>query len=80
MERPQYSNAFSVTYNQQLGEFILNFAMEYPQIPQPNTPGIHETKTETSREDVCGLVLPKATAIQLIDIIGKALASEQGNE
>lgn len=78
MERPLYSNAFSVTYNPKLGEFILNFAIEYPLIPNPNESGTIET--ETQREDICGIALPKATAIQLTQIIGDALTNTQDNE
>ncbi len=78
MERPIYSNAFSVTYNPNLGEFILNFAIEYPSIPNPNESGVTESKAE--RDNICGIVLPKATAIQLTQIITDALANTQDNE
>ena len=34
MERPVYSNAFSVAYNPKLGEVVLNLAVDYPIITQ----------------------------------------------
>ena len=80
MDRPLYSNAFSVSYNQQIGEFILSFAMEYPKMVGLNDNRSTPAQFETIREDVCSLALPQATAIQLIEIIKQSLAGEQRDE
>lgn len=80
MERPLYSNALSVTYNQQIEEVILNFDIEYPQVVALSVNETGSVQVEAKRENVCSLVLPKATAVQLIDIIRQSLAGEQGNE
>ena len=77
MMRPQYANAFSVAYNQKLGEVIINFSQEYPvkkEISDLSEGGV-QIKTDAARDDVCGIVLPKETANQLIDIIRKSITS-----
>lgn len=76
MERPQYANAFTVTYNQQLGEVVINFAHEYPvvdkQTPQTSG-GPVQISTVTAREDVCSVVLPSGIAHELQEIIEKSM-------
>ncbi len=80
IERPLYSNAFSVTYNHQVGEVILNFDIEYPRIIALNADETVNAQVEQKRESVCSLVMPKATAAQLIDIMKQSLAGEHRNE
>lgn len=80
MLQPQYSNAFSVTYNQKLGEVVINFTQEYPIEKETirDGEGGLQVKTEGARADVCAVALPREIACQLIDFVGKAVnASEE---
>ena len=74
MERPVYSNAFSVAYNPKLGEVVLN----YPIITQNTETDTAETKTV--RENICSVVLPKEIAVQLTSAISVALNNEEEHE
>ena len=48
MVQPQYSNAFTVTHNPQLGEIVINFAQEYPVLrDQAQTNAIPSGKIQT---------------------------------
>ena len=78
MVQPHYSNAFTVTYNPKLGEMVINFSQEYPMLneqPQVSNTGALQIQTTAVREDVCGVVLPKEVARQLIDIMQQAITA-----
>lgn len=50
MVQPQYSNAFTVTHNPQLGEIVINFAQEYPVLrDQAQTNAIPSGKTKQTQ-------------------------------
>ena len=76
VERPQYANAVTVAYNEVLGEVVLNFALDYPK-PQ-NTAGSNgqPVQMEVERESVCGVVLTKEIARQLIGLLGQSISGE----
>ena len=78
MERPVFSNAFSVAYNPKLGEVVLNLAVDYPIITQNTETDTAETKTV--RENICSVVLPKEIAVQLTSAISVALNNEEEHE
>ncbi|MDE7011418.1 MAG: hypothetical protein K2O93_09395 [Oscillospiraceae bacterium] len=78
MERPLYSNAFTVAYNSKIREFVLNFDVEYPVLPQQGGASIKEATTE--RENVCGIVLSEEIALQLSAIITQTMNEAQNNE
>ena len=80
MERPQYANAFSVTYNPKLQEVVINFVHEYPvlQEPEDNVDGHVKVQATSNRDNVCGVVLPAELAQQLREIIGKSM--QESNE
>ena len=47
MDKPQYANAFTATFNPQIGEVVLNFNQDYPSIgplPESDEPGIVHVK------------------------------------
>lgn len=78
MSRPQYANAFSASYNPVLGEVILGFSQEYPvfnheAIAQAGKPGAVQIPVMPTREDVCGVVLPRTIALQLLDVLKNTL-------
>ena len=78
MDKPQYANAFTATFNPQIGEVVFNFNQDYPSIgplPESDEPGIVHVKTEVKREHVCGVVLPVGVAKQLIDVLKQNLVA-----
>ena len=78
MVQPQYSNAFTVTLNPQLGEIVINFAQEYPVLrdqAQTNAIPSGKIQTDTERKDVCGIVISEGTAKQLFEILKNIFSS-----
>jgi|GEM_PF-4673548 hypothetical protein len=75
MERPQYANAFSVTYNAKLNEVVINFVHEYQvfETPVDTAQGKIPIKPLTHQTDVCSVVLPGEIASQLRGILGKSM-------
>lgn len=79
MDKPQYVNAFTVSFNQKLREVVLGFAQEYPKAEFSPTQdgGQSPIAVSTIREDICGIVIPEEIARQLIDVLAKTLSSPQ---
>ena len=81
MNKPQYANAFTVSFNNNLHEVVIGFAQEYPQAEvKPLNPGDQQGDAalhfSTVREDICGVVIPEEIAKQLIDILGRTLTTQ----
>ena len=78
MDKPQYANAFTATFNPQIGEVVLIFNSVYRSIgplPVCDEPGIVHVKTVIIGEHVCGVVLPAGVARQLIDVLKQNLVA-----
>lgn len=80
MDRPQYVNAFSVTYNPDLKETVIQYSHQYPVIavtPPEEATGKPKVQAGMERSDVCSVVLPEKVARQLIEVLAKSMPTEQ---
>ena len=71
MERPQYANAFSISYNPNAKEAVLTFIQEYPNtdINKMANPDGRMDPIETMREEVVSIALPQS----VVETLGKVL-------
>lgn len=71
MERPQYANAFSISYNSNAKEAVITFIQEYPgvDVNKMANPDGHLDTIETMREEVASVAIPRSVA----EILNKAL-------
>lgn len=73
MERPQYVNAFTLSFNHVLNEVVINFTHEYPVLEKTNS-----SDPQSLSEDVCSVVLPAEIMKQLHNVIGNVLQNNPG--
>ncbi|WP_140397171.1 hypothetical protein [Flavonifractor sp. An82] len=82
MSKPQYANAFTVSFNKNLNEVVIGFAQEYPhaEVSSPVSENNETTpplEFSTIREDICGVVIPEEIARQLVTILGNTLNQQE---
>lgn len=77
MERPQYANAFSVSYNPNAKEAVLTFIQEYPgvDINKIVVPDGHMEPITTMREEISSIAVPRSVCDMLIHVLGDVLKS-----
>lgn len=65
MNKPEYANAYIVSYNQQVNELVIAFSHEYPNMEGVIIEPGKSAQLDSIRQAVCSVTLSENVALQL---------------